>query len=151
MDNTVCPRSLVPFYIDKLLGKTVSSSWIRQISFLELRCRIIRYYPVIPVGNKNSYIISGADKKNQVSVCGLMVLILDGNCEIGAHVRSNLCYLTYLRTLISSRVGTNRIFLSEKTYIPSCVRTCSVLPSNKSTMDPTFSYYTTSNINKKKH
>ena len=32
-----------------------------------------------------------------------MVLILDGNSEIGAHVRSNLCYLIFLRHLIISR------------------------------------------------
>ena len=40
----------------------------------------------------------------------------------GAHVRSNLCYLTYKRRLIRSRVGTNRVFLPEKTYFPSCMR-----------------------------
>ena len=32
-----------------------------------------------------------------------MVLILDGNSEIGAHVRSNLCYFICLRHLIRSR------------------------------------------------
>ena len=30
----------------------------------------------------------------------IMVLTLDGNSEIGAHVRSNLCYLICLRHLI---------------------------------------------------
>ena len=39
-----------------------------------------------------------------------MVLILDGNSEIGAHVRSNLCYLSCLKHLIRSRIDTNRIF-----------------------------------------
>ena len=33
-----------------------------------------------------------------------MVLILDGYTEIGAHVRSNLCYLTCLRHLIIPKV-----------------------------------------------
>ena len=37
-------------------------------------------------------------------------------------VRRNLFYLICLRLLISSRAVTNRIFLSKKTYYPSCVR-----------------------------
>ena len=32
----------------------------------------------------------------------IMVLIMDGNSEIGAHVRSNLCYLIFLRQLVRS-------------------------------------------------
>ena len=43
-----------------------------------------------------------------------MVLILDGNSEIDARVRSNLCYLTCPRLLISSRAVTNRIFFYPK-------------------------------------
>ena len=39
----------------------------------------------------------------------IMVLISDGNSEIDAHVRSNLCYVICLRHLINSRVVTNRI------------------------------------------
>ena len=39
-----------------------------------------------------------------------MVFILDGNSEIEAHVRSNLCYLTCIRLLIKARAVTNRIF-----------------------------------------
>ena len=38
------------------------------------------------------------------------MVILDGNSEIGGHVRSNLFYLTCLRHLIKSRAVTNRIF-----------------------------------------
>ena len=34
-----------------------------------------------------------------------MVLILDGHSEIDAHVRSNLCFFTCIRLLISSRAG----------------------------------------------
>ena len=48
-----------------------------------------------------------------------MVLVLDGNPEIGAHVRSILCYLICLSNLISSRVVTIRILYL--TYTPSCV------------------------------
>ena len=51
-----------------------------------------------------------------------MVLMLDAKSQIGAHGRSNFCYLTCIRLLISSREGTNRIFLSENTYFPSGVR-----------------------------
>ena len=43
---------------------------------------------------------------------GAMVLILDGNSEIGAYVRSNLCCLMcLLRQLFRSKVVTNRIFV----------------------------------------
>ena len=41
----------------------------------------------------------------------VMVLILDGSLEIDAHVRSNLCYLIYLKHLIRSRGITNWIFV----------------------------------------
>ena len=44
-----------------------------------------------------------------------MVLILDGNIEIGAFVSSNLSYLTCLRRLNRSRAATNLLSLSEIT------------------------------------
>ena len=37
-----------------------------------------------------------------------MVLVLDGNSEIGEHVRSYLCYLICLRHRIISRAVTNQ-------------------------------------------
>ena len=45
-----------------------------------------------------------------------------GNSQIGAHEKSNLCYLTCLRLQIRLRAVTNRILLNEKTNFPSCVR-----------------------------
>ena len=53
---------------------------------------------------------------------------------MGAHVRSNLSYMTCVRLLISSRAGTIRIFISEKTYFLHACETCYELPSNTSTM-----------------
>ena len=38
-----------------------------------------------------------------------MVLILDGNSEKGAHVRSNLCNLISLRLLIRSRAARDEL------------------------------------------
>ena len=60
-----------------------------------------------------------------------MVLILDGNLEIGAHVGSNLCYLICFRHLIISRVITNRIFYTKKKliFLHVCA-TYSELPSD---------------------
>ena len=49
-------------------------------------------------------------------------------------MRRFLCYLTCIRLLISSRAGTNRVLLPEKTYFPSYVRNINELPSNISTM-----------------
>ena len=43
-----------------------------------------------------------------------MVLIIDGNSEKGAHVRSNLSYLICLRHLNRPRAVTNRIFSLRK-------------------------------------
>ena len=44
----------------------------------------------------------------------LMVLILDGNVEIGALVSSNLCYLIWVRNLIRSRGVTNQFVFLRK-------------------------------------
>ena len=57
-----------------------------------------------------------------------IVVVIDGNLEIGSHERKNLCYLICLRSLIRSRAGTNRIF-----FLHACA-TCSELPSNIDTM-----------------
>ena len=65
---------------------------------------------------------------------GHVVLLLDGNSENGAHVRSNLSCLTCLRHLIRSRALSNQIFSSEKTLLLHACATCSELPSNKCTM-----------------
>ena len=43
-----------------------------------------------------------------------MVLILDGISEMGAHVRSNLCYFICLRHEIRSRAVTNLSYFSPK-------------------------------------
>ena len=68
-----------------------------------------------------------------------MVLIVDGNSEIDAHVGSNLCYLICLRHSIRSKAVTNRIFLFEKTYFHACAA-CIELPSNISTMVESVEY-----------
>ena len=65
-----------------------------------------------------------------------MVLILNDNSEVGAHARSNPCYLICLRHLMRSISVKNRgFFLSEKTLYLFCV--CvrhSELPSNISSI-----------------
>ena len=43
-----------------------------------------------------------------------MILIYDGNSEIGAHVRNNLCHLICSRHLLWSRIVMNRIFFPPK-------------------------------------
>ena len=53
----------------------------------------------------------------------MMVLILDDNLEIGANVRSNLCYLICLRHLIRSEAWSQIGCLSlENTYFASYMR-----------------------------
>ena len=51
-----------------------------------------------------------------------MVLILDGNSEIGAQLSRDQRYWICSRQLIRVRAFTNRFFSSEKTYFPSCMR-----------------------------
>ena len=58
----------------------------------------------------------------------IIVLILDGNSEyIHALVRSNFCYLIFLRHFIRSKAVTNRILIHRRA-------SCSELPSNASTL-----------------
>ena len=56
-----------------------------------------------------------------------MVLIEDGNSEIGANVWINLCYLICLRQLIKSRAVTNRIFcLRKESFSFTCAQQVTV-------------------------
>ena len=55
-------------------------------------------------------------------------IFLDENSEIGAHVRSNLCYWTCLRRLIRSRELKNLFFPKRPIILQDCA-TCSQLPS----------------------
>ena len=84
--------------------------------------------------------------KRPLNLFFTMVLILDGNLEIGAHVRSNLCYLNFLRHLLRVIAVTNIILFTKNTYFPSCVRNMFCLPSNSDTMYftqwPTIQYST---------
>jgi len=63
-----------------------------------------------------------------------MVLILNGNSEIGTHVKSNLCYLICLRHLIRSRVVTNRnlVFSLKRFFFLHACATWFELPSTVS-------------------
>ena len=65
----------------------------------------------------------------------LMVLILDGNAEIGAHVRGNPCYLICVGIRLNREKAQLGFFSSPRRFIflHACV-TCSELPSNINTM-----------------
>ena len=52
-----------------------------------------------------------------------MVIILDGNSDIGAHVRRNLCFLS------RSRAVTNLIFFSERPIFLHACAPCFELPN----------------------
>ena len=51
-----------------------------------------------------------------------MLLILDGNSEIGAHLRNNLYYLIRLRHFNNSREFIIRDFFPENIYFAACMR-----------------------------
>ena len=51
-----------------------------------------------------------------------LVLISDGNSEIGAHVRSNLCSLVCLRHLLDREQSKIGNYSSEKTFFPTYAR-----------------------------
>ena len=55
----------------------------------------------------------GCERKRQKN----SVLILDGNSEIVAHTRSNICYLSCIRHLVRLRETKNWIFFSTKSSI----------------------------------
>ena len=56
----------------------------------------------------------------------IMVLILDGNSDIGAHVLSTTCNLLCLRHFFRSRSVGNLKFISEKTRFSSYMRNMSL-------------------------
>ena len=56
---------------------------------------------------KNFMLILECDKKAFLVIIFFMVLILDSNSKIGAHVLNNLCYLICLKHLIRSRAERN--------------------------------------------
>ena len=62
-----------------------------------------------------------------------MVLIFDGNSDIGSHVRSNFCYLICIMHFVRSSAVTNRILQKIPIFLHACA-TCSELPSNISVM-----------------
>ena len=65
-----------------------------------------------------------------------MVVILDGNSEIGSNVIRNLHYLICLRQLIRSQAESqnNSFFHHKRQVFLHSSATCSELPSNLSTM-----------------
>ena len=73
--------------------------------------------------------------KCRIGMLMVMVLILDGNSELVAHVRSNFRYQTCLRHLIRTRAVTIGFFFSPKRsiFLHAC-ETCSELPSDIITM-----------------
>ena len=82
---------------------------------------VLRFLFSFIIRNNFGFEIQLGDKRkryeNAFRLWKLMVLIiLDGNSEIGAHVRSDIYYLICLR--VQQKNG----FFSEKTYFPSCVR-----------------------------
>ena len=63
-----------------------------------------------------------------------MVLILDGNSEMGAQVRSNLYYLVCLWHCLGLKKSQIGWVLSEKTIFVHACPACAELPCNLSTM-----------------
>ena len=63
-----------------------------------------------------------------------IVVLLDGNSEIIAHVRSNLFYLICIRHLIRSICKKSEFFSLKRSFFLQACSTCSKLPSNIRTM-----------------
>ena len=99
---------LIHFYIVTYYIKWVKTSWAHSNEW-----RYPGLYLPCYLGSLSDRFINNVRRKGQC----MMVSILDGNSRIGAHVRSNLCYLICLRYLIRSRAVTNRIFFSPKRSI----------------------------------
>ena len=52
-------------------------------------------------------------------VRGPCILVLEGNSEIGAHVRRILCYFIYKKAFDQPEISHKFVFFSENTYFPS--------------------------------
>ena len=93
-------------------------------------------FKVREVAKKVLFLVAGPLKDNGFHNVVCMVLILDGNSELGAHGRSSLYILISSRQLIRSRAVTlNSIYVTRKGLF-SFMRTqhCTELPFNVSTM-----------------
>ena len=89
---------------------TKKGKGVKLHSFLDKWCKTASYQP-------------------EFSILGeVMVLISDGNSEIGSHVWSNHCYLLCLRHSIQI------FFLRKYVFFLHACATCSELPSNISTV-----------------
>ena len=62
-----------------------------------------------------------------------MVLVLEGNTEIGAHIRSNLCFLMFKAFDVIKGSDKSYFFTMKALSLHACA-TCSELPSNISIM-----------------
>ena len=93
--------------------------------------------------DKTSWIFSTLNGQGALNIIKTMVLILEGNWEIDAHVRSNLCYSICLWHLIRLRAVTNRTFFSlfENILFHACA-TYSEIPSYISAMIQTYILFT---------
>ena len=114
---TVCPRSSAPFYIVSYYIKCVTTSWTYSCNFLNktghyfLDIQYVQILIQFCFSSDPFYIVT-------YSIKWVTNFWTHSNSEIVAHVNRNIC----LRHLIRSRAVTNRIFFSEKTYLPFCVR-----------------------------
>ena len=68
-------------------------------------------------GTRANYIDTPCNKQTMEWTGNCMVLILDGNSEISAHVRSNLGYLISLWNLVGRRAVRNRILFLRKDLV----------------------------------
>ena len=108
---------------EALLFVKNNSECHRPFKYINIHKILISYLPII--------VINSAQDITKVRK---PIHILDGNSEIGAHVRSNLCYLICLRRLIRSRAVTNRLFLLRKDLL-------FFMRSQHNLSDPVYKYH----------
>ena len=96
---------------------------LRELWFFQRKIMIYYYLSLSLLGGPLIVMpMPGVDRLNHALYDQTMVLILDGNLDMGAHVRSNLCYLTWLRHLIKSCSHKSGFFLPKRPFFSSFVR-----------------------------
>ena len=104
-------RQILPFY---LLSLTSFLAFCLTVVYLVVRLFVFPFVSFAVLCTVRACCLYTKIRTMKFVENFVMVLILNFNSVIGAHVRSNLYHFICLRHLIRSRAVTNRIFFSPK-------------------------------------
>jgi len=123
--HTICPRSSYPFYIVTYYIKCVTATTTWTHSTGKTHVVVVYHVTIVAIGH-------GLLKKFWPMVIGCvlrtaLIIIIDGNPELGADVCSEIGNFTAFKRSIE---GANLTSFCKKRPFPHTCATCSEFPSN---------------------